>query len=259
MVARGFDFPGISMGLKEPQVLNDLLGWSRRWDDDESLRSTLDQSLRLLARPFSSGEATIIKPSNIVSPLADPILGLRPEAKAVFLYAPIESYLQSIAKKGLWGRRWVREVLIGTIKDNYLIGGFEDQDLLELTDLQAAAAGWLSQHALFNSLLAKFGSDRIKTLDSASLLAEQKLAVAKMFEHFDLEVGDGELGEIVSGPAFTTHSKDMSAPFDAEARDHEQSRMAEVHGEEIEKVAAWTEAVAASQMLPMTLPGHLLS
>ena len=258
MVARAFDFEGRAMGLKEPQVLNDLLGWRRRGAGTDQLAPVLATSLDLLARPFGSDEEIMVKPSNIVSPLAEAILDTRPEARALFLHAPIESYLQSIAKKGLWGRRWVREVLIGTIEDGYLIGGFEDQNLLSLTDMQVAALGWLSQHALFSRLVEKYGPDRIRTLDSATLLADQSLSMESLFRHFQLELDEAEFAAVMSGPAFTTHSKDASARFDASDRAAEQADMAAVHGEEIGMVSQWAQAVAQSQGIALETKNGLI-
>lgn len=251
MVARGFDVPGVSMGWKEPQILNDLLGWRRRNASQAELRKVLGLALRLLARPLAAGEVNVIKPSNIVTPLARDVLELAPNARAVLLYAPIESYLQSIAKKELWGRRWVRDVLIGTIADGMLLGGFEDQNLLELTDLQVAALGWLSQFALFKQLEADFGRDRILIQDSASLLADTSSVMRGLYGHCGLTLTPDQFETALSGPAFTTHSKDTSASFSAEDRAKEQIDMARVHGEEIRLVTQWTEAVAQSQGLSL--------
>lgn len=258
MLARAFDGEGWAMGLKEPQLLNDLLGWRRRGARTEQVASVLDLALSLLSRPFSHGEATVIKPSNILSPLAEQMMQLRPQSRALFLYAPIESYLQSIVKKGLWGRRWVREVLVGTIGDGYMIGGFEGQNLLELTDLQVAAVGWLSQHALFARLQKGPGGARIRTLDSATLLSEPRRTMQALADHFEVEMSPQRLEQVLNGPAFTTHSKDSSSPFTASDREQEQARIAQLYGEEIEMVATWTRAVAQSQGFALELPAPLV-
>jgi len=75
MMARAFDIPGVSMGLKEPVILNDMVGWRRRGADNQKLMAVLDKSLELLARPMGDDRAVIIKPSNICTPLAIPVLG----------------------------------------------------------------------------------------------------------------------------------------------------------------------------------------
>ncbi|MFK7840965.1 MAG: hypothetical protein AB8B54_01765, partial [Sphingorhabdus sp.] len=193
MMARAFDIPGVSMGLKEPQVLNDMIGWRRRGADNLKLVTVLDKSLELLARPMEGDRSVIIKPSNICTPLAIPALQLRQQSKALLLYAPLESYLQSIVKKEMWGRIWVRDVLIGTLKDGYAIGGFSQDQLLQLTDLQVAAIGWLSQHAAFAKIVETIGSDRVTTLDSDSFLSNQRTALQSLNRFFRLNMDDDKI------------------------------------------------------------------
>jgi hypothetical protein len=261
MMARAFDIPGVSMGLKEPVVLNDMIGWRRRGADKQKLATVLDTSLDLLARPMGDDRAVIVKPSNICTPLAIPALKLRPQAKALLLYAPLESYLQSIAKKEMWGRIWVRDVLIGTLKDGYAVGGFSPEELLQLTDLQVAAIGWLSQHAAFARIIGTIGPDRVATLDSDSFLANQQTTVSALNRFFALDMSDEKISQILDGPAFTSHSKldqaERGAVFDAKARKEEQSEMAALHGSEINMVCQWAKAVADSQKIKLEIGDRL--
>jgi len=246
MLARAFDIEGKSMGLKEPVVLNDLVGWRRRGANKEHLTEVLKQSLALLSKPFEPDETTVIKPSNTCNILAPDILNIYPQAKAILLYAPIESFLQSIVKKEMWGRIWVRKALIGQLKDNIVIGGYSLEDILELTDLQIAALGWLSQYALFQHIIKTHKRDRVKLLKSDTLLSDQKKTMSAAIKHYDLDISPEGLDEILRGPAFTTHSK-HNIQFNPEARAKEQLAMSEIHGAEIDMVCAWIVEVAKSQ------------
>lgn len=261
MLTRAFDIPGVSMGLKEPVLLNDMIGWSRRGADKHQLLKVLDQSLNLLGRPLGEDHTVVIKPSNICTPLAIPILKMRPQASALLLYAPLDSFLKSIAKKEMWGRIWVRDVLIGVLKDGYAVGDFTIDRLLQLTDLQVAAIGWLSQHAVFNNIINVIGRDRVKTLDSDSFLADQSGAMRGLNRLFKLELDDADLAEILDGPAFNSHSKlkrGAGEPFDADKRALEQQKMLEIHGAEIDMVTKWTKVVAESHNIPLQLGCELI-
>jgi hypothetical protein len=258
MLARAFDLDGFAMGLKEPVVLNDLVGWRRRGAPPQQVAEILDHSLDLLARPFGDGEAVIVKPSNVVNGLAEAMLAMRPQSRALFLYAPLPTYLRSIARKDMWGRLWVRELLIGLLKDGLVDLGFSDEQYLGLTDLQVGAVGWLAQHALFARLVTRFGRERLATLDSERLLAEPKAAVASLLDHFALDGNDETLERIVTGPAFTSHSKSRTA-FTAEQREAEQRDAATVHGDELAKVEQWAHAVAAAAGLSFTLGAPLIA
>lgn len=257
LVARAFDRAGWAMGIKEPVILNDLIGWQRRGGRPDQVRAVLDGALTLLARPFSPGEAVVVKPSNTCNALVGPMMELRPDTRALLLEAPLPDFLNSIARKGLDGRLFVRKLLLGLLDDGLVELGFDPRDLMGQTDLQVAATGWLAQHALFTRLAERFGT-RIATLDSAALTDDQGRAMSAIAHHFALPLDDAGLAAILAGPAFTRHSK-TGASFGAAARAAEQRDAADVHAEEINKVTIWADAVAKAAGITMQLPRNVLA
>lgn len=255
LLARAVDLPGTAMGLKEPVVLNDLVGWTRRGGDRRLIARALDHALRLLARPFEPGETTIIKPSNIVNGFAPVMLAMRPEARALLLHAPLRTYLGSVARKGMWGRLWVRELFVGLAKDGLLIFDYDQDAYLQQTDLQIAAIGWLAQHALFQRIAERFG-DRIRTLDSETLTGQPDATMTALSGLFGLGLEEAGIAALVAGPAFTRHSK-TGQDF-AVADRAEVTRDEAPHAEEIDKVAIWAEAVAASARIAIQAPAPLI-
>jgi hypothetical protein len=257
LVARAFDLPGRSMGLKEPVILNDIIGWRRRGGQGPDMAEVLDDALRLLARPFGAGESVIVKPSNAIGALIAPILTLRPQSHALLLHAPLRTYLGSIARKGLDGRLWVRTLLLGLLDDRLVDLGFSPRDHLGQTDLQVAAIGWLAQQILFQRLVAQFGAGRVRTLDSATLMADPAIAMAALGAHFGVPLSQTELDGIVAGPAFTSHSKHGTAFGAAERAQEEEAGIAR-HADEIEKVIVWTQAVADAAGASLAAPAPLI-
>lgn len=253
LLARAFDIEGRAMGLKEPTILNDLVGCAGRGMTPAQLAERLDDALALLARPFRPGEAVVVKPSNVVNPMAAAMLGMRPDAHALLLYAPLRDYLNSIARKAMDGRLWVRDLLVKLLGFRLIDLGFGGEDYLRHTDLQTAAVGWLAQHALFARLSDRFGSGRVRTLDSGLVTARPGEVTDALGRLFGVPLDEQEIAAVVAGPAFTRHSK-SEARFGNEDRRAEQRDAAAVHGDEIEKVAVWAEAVAASAGVPL-VPG----
>jgi hypothetical protein len=256
LLARAFDVEGAAMGLKEPLILNDLVGWVHRGATPAAVAQVLDDALALLARPFGPGEAMIVKPSNVANAMAPAMLAMRPVAKALLLHAPLRDYLNSIARKGMEGRLWVRDLLVKLLKDRLIDLGFAPEDYLRHTDLQTAAVGWLAQQALFARLAAMHPA-RVRTLASDAVTARPGDVIAALAAFYGLPLDAAAIDAIVAGPAFTRHSKHGTA-FGGAERVAEQRDAAAVHGEEIEKVAVWAEAVAAHAAVPMTLPAPLL-
>lgn len=258
LLARALDHPGWAMGLKEPVILNDIIGWRRRGGQGPDMAEVLDDVLTLLARPFEPGEAVFVKPSTAVNALAPALLTLRGDACAVLLYAPLRTYLGSIARKGLDGRLWVRTLLTGMLDDGLVNLGFGPRDYLGLTDLQVAAVGWLAHQQLFARLVTQFGPARVRTLDSAMLMADPSAALESLAALTQRAIDPVTLAALAHGPAFTTHSK-SGAAFDSRDRAVELQRGDTLHADEIEKVAIWAEAVAATNAIALTAPARLVA
>lgn len=249
MLVRAMDVPGTAMGLSEPQILNDMIGFRRRGGAPRAQAAAMDAALHLLARPFAPGEAVIVKPSNLVNPLAAGTLTLRPHARAVLLHAPLTDFLLSVARKGLWCRLWCRELLEGYIREGYGALGFVAEDYFRLSDLQVAAVGWLAQQQDFARLVARFG-ERIATLDSARLTEAPATMVAATMRHYGLDTPDPAV--LAAHPALARDSK-TGADFAPGQRARDLAAAHSAYGDEIDQVAQWAAAVAANAGVPMTL------
>lgn len=253
VLARAFDVEGVAMGLKEPLFFNDMAGWQMRGGDPAKVAAVMNDGLALLARPFAAGEAVFIKPSNIVNGMAPAMLAMRSPARALLLEAPLPDFLNSIARKGMWGRLWARELALKQLREGLHVFGFKADDYFGQTDLQVAAMGWLAQHALFAKLAMQLPG-RVKTLDSVAFMEAPERVMTALAGLFGLDL---DVPAVVSGPAFTRHSK-FGTAFGVEERVAEQRATGFAHADEIEKVAIWAAAVAKSADVPMELPAKLL-
>jgi hypothetical protein len=255
LLANAYDRPGLAFTLKEPTILQDLVGWRHQGAAPAQIGAVLGDAVRLLARPFEQGEACVIKPSNVVNGFAPALIGGRDEVKALLLYAPLRIYMGSIARKGLTGRLWVRDLLAKQLQEQFVDLGFTAQDHFRQTDLQVAAVGWLAQHALFAKLAAAM-PDRVRTLDSEVLLARPDEALATLDALFG--VSDTAAGRAaVIARIFSRNSKTGGA-FDATSRRADQDASLSAYRDEIDKVVIWAEKVAEGVGIPTTLPAPLL-
>ena len=258
MMVRALDRPGVAMGLSEPALFNDVVGFRRRGADPRAVARASDAAMRLLSRPFGAGEAVVAKPSNIINPLAPLLMALRPAAKAVFLFAPLETFLISVARKGLHCRLWVRELLEGYMREGVLEGlGFVSEDYFRLSDLQVAAVGWLAQHRLFAQLAEKLGPQRLASLDADAMLADPGRALTAIARHYGLVMDGTMIAAIANGPAFAQHSK-SGATYSPEARAADYAKVRDAHGEEIGMVMVWAEAVANGAGVRLDAPNPLI-
>lgn len=258
LLVRALDRPGVAMGLSEPVILNDVVGFRRRGGAPRDVARLADLATRLLARPFGPGEAVVVKPSNVINPLAELVLALRGEAKAVFLHAPLETFLLSVARKGLECRLWARELADGYLTEGYLAPlGLAPADLFRQSDLQVAAVGWLAQHRHFAELAAKLGPERLRSLDAERLSAAPGPAIAAAAAHYGLALGADAVAEIVAGPAFTRHSK-SGAAYSAQARRDDYAAARAAHGDEVALVLEWAGKVAEIAGVALAAPHPLV-
>ena len=253
MLVRALDVAGSAMGLSEPVVLNDMVGWRRRGADARLHGAVMKDALGQLARSFTDGEAVVVKPSNIFNGLAAGAMALRPDARALLLYAPLPEFLLSVARKGMWCRLWARELLDGLLQDGLVDLGFEPHDYFRQSDLQVAAVGWLAQQALFARIARLAGPGRVATLDSETLTREPAATVAKVAGHFALPDVSGNAAAYALHPAIERNSK-SGAQFSPGERQGDQDRARDAYGEEIDMVVTWARAVADHAGVAMSLP-----
>lgn len=254
LLARALDVPGISMGLKEPRLLIELADLFRQ----RRLGAAQVQAFaRLLSRPFAPGEAVVIKPGNEANILADALLAGDSRSKALLLYAPLPRFLASVARKGMWGRLWVRRLFKLLRGDGGAQLGFGEAELHEQTDLQLAALAWLLHHDQFARMLARY-PDRVRILDSDSFLAQRKETLMALARHFGLAADAARWDAVVQGGTFGEHSKELGRAFGGGADAADLRGMPEALGtavtEEIEMVVKWAEAVAGHAGVPLDMP-----
>ncbi|MDQ2780553.1 MAG: hypothetical protein M3Y32_13465 [Pseudomonadota bacterium] len=258
LMARLLDLPGVSMGLKEPAVLNDVAALKRQGLPTERLLGLLGPVLTLLSRPLGEGESTIVKPGNGANGLIADILDQVPTARALFMYSALPTFLRSIAKKGLWGRRWARGLYAQLQPDSSLDPGFDPAEVLLQSDLQVAAIAWLMHQAQFFDLLKRCTPGRIRSLEGETLVAQPAQTLQAVAALFALRLAPAAIANIAGGETLRRDSKTHERSFDASQRRAEHQQVNDAHGEEIAMVLRWAEAVAGHCGVPMTLPAGLL-
>ena len=249
LLARAMDLPGQAMGLKEPIILNDAAQLLR---EHRLNLDTLELVLGLLERPFTRPESIIIKPSNVANLLMDQLLRLRPNARAILLFRDLPSYLQSIARKGLFGRIWARRLLHTIRAEAPFNTGFSDADLFAQSDLQTAALAWLIQHAQF-ARLASAMPNRVRLINASRLKADRHRTFAATVDWFGLGLDETVVDTIVNGPAFTEDSKRIGQRFDGGSHGEDVP----IDTKEIDMVMDWATAVAKHVGLPLHFGVHL--
>jgi hypothetical protein len=255
LLSRALDIDGVATAFKEPQVFIDLAHILPKslWPTEQRL--ALGAVLDLLQRPRRPGEKAVIKPSNYANPLIGHMMEMRPDSHALLMYAPLPSFLQSVARGRRWS--WARH-MIGIYRRHAQFETEQPLDLVLLTDIEIAAFLWLQQQAQFARLLREMPSGRLATLRADAFMAEPSRTIAATARFFELAISEDEADAIASGPLFRSHSKWQDKGFDKAARKREDALVKLSHGNDIERVIEWTHGIAREAMIPMDLPAPLL-
>lgn len=249
LLVSALDIPGISFGLSEPAVLNDLAHAGPRAAG--LIRPVLD----LLARPLGGAKTIVVKPSNFANSLMPAIMGAQPDAKALLLSGSLAGFLQSVHKKGLAGRGWIRRLYRHVQSYAGLDLGLRGDAEFELTDLQVAALAWFLQQRHFAMMLDTSVSDRMATLHSHELAETREDSLRATASFFDLRADRKRINAIVNGPRFQLHAKlggDYAHIIEMQAA----SARSEVVDTEIEIIEKWIDAIVVQTglQLPVSKP-----
>ena len=243
LLTRALEQLGAGASLKEPGLLTNLLYYLGRWSDGDDQRR-IGLAAAMLARPIGDASATIVKPSCFASPLAPALLAARPSSRAVFLSGSLRDFLAAVAKRSIRGRTWARRAYADAMRSMPFDFHFTHSDLLELTDLQIAGLAWLMRTCFLRQAAASVAPGRVLELQFADLRNSPESTLSRAVQFLGAECSQDQIRQTLDGPVFAHHAKQPGQAYTMAARDDEMATALATHGEEIETVADWVEAIA---------------
>lgn len=252
LLTRALDIPGVSMGVKEPAI---LASFAEYWSNSRRTPGALEAltvTLDLLSRPLARGEVQIVKPSTVVNHIIPQLLHARPDAKAIVLFSSLDTFLRAIARRGLEGRIYARELFHQFAPVIPLEAGFSEDAML-LADLQIAAQAWLMQASFMESVAKRLGTSRVRVLNSDTLLENPKGTLCAAGAFFNLKMTPEIAQSVAEGPVFQEHAKELGRPFNAEAQRAQYDDAGVVHREELMMTKDWARALAIRSGAPLVL------
>ena len=249
LVARALAQPGVAVALQEPPILTDIILHSRGRAPAEA-RAMLREVTRLLARPFSPGEAIVCKLSGIGNGVAAAMAEDDERSQLLCLQNPLEQLLAAFASRGIGGRMAARQLAIGIRNSQLFAFPMSDAQLLDCTDFQVAALAWLSIEKMMIDVAQALGPARVASATSDQLMRDTAAVIAAIAAHFRLEL---DVKACIADGVFSRHAK-SGEPFDHEARAAQLAETLRVHASEIEPVVSWARQVAGKAQIAWDLP-----
>lgn len=236
LLVSALDVPEVSFGMSEPGVLNDL---ARAGPKAARL---IGPVLKLLARPLAGAKTMVIKPSNVANNLMAPLLEAEPSSKALLLSGSLSEFLQSVHKKGLAGRAWVRRLYRYVGRYAPLDLGFRGDAEIELTDLQVAGLAWFLQQRHFAISLGSSLRSRLATVDSSDLINNRESTLLAVSRYFQLQLDEKRISDIADSAVFRDHAK-LGGNYEEIVAAQDRSAQSLIVDEEIAIIVKWVDAI----------------
>jgi hypothetical protein len=232
LLTRLLDNVAGSLVLREPHSLFELASFIR-FQNTSLLPvipdDVLDQIYRVLvalyARRLRIDVPVVIKPSDGCNNLMTRIVADESCQAAVFLYADLERFLVSVLKypeRHEWARVRARELCM----DKRHRTGKVEIDPQPLSDGQAAALVWVLHMDVCREAASGPGGEKLRTLDSETLMTDMGKAFEAVISHFDLPNDPATIAKAVSIERTGSHSKSPQESYDriTRQRDFDEAR-----------------------------------
>jgi len=229
LVSRLLDLiPGV-LGLREPLPLLTLAHEC----GNPAAAAWEGPVLALLARGFPDSRAVIVKPTSVVTTLADRLLP--PTGRACLLWVDLQTWLATMLRDA--------RLIDGALTTEPLRLAHQPELPLAETDGARLARAWLIEQLRWRTLAADPAlAGRLVDLDFAEVLRDPAPAVARLAVHYGLDVPEDWAQRIKSSELLSRYAKDGDAHFDANARRRELTAAAERHADGIAEGMQWAEA-----------------
>ena len=229
LVSRLLDLLPGTLGIREPLPLLQLAHAQGMANAEDWL--TL--AARALARGFDDTRAVIVKPTSLVTVLADGLLA-RSDGQAVLLWLDLATWLATMLRYA---------GLCRSVLETEALRLHEQAPLPETnSEGERLARIWLAEQARWRRLRQGGRHNRrLFDLDFATVLADPAAATANLADRFGLDVPADWARRIELSGLLSHYAKIPGQRYDAELRRRELDDAAASHAGEIDRGIAWAE------------------
>ena len=191
----------------------------------------------LMARRYPHQQHVIIKPTDGCNNIMDKLLDLNPGNKCILMYSDLERFLVAILKsthRTDFIKMRVNEFLI----DEMVVEGQIPVNPNQLSIVQLSVLVWILHRKKMRSLMNRFDSERIRTINSEKFMASQDRYVNNALRFFGIKTSDGSIEKQIVGIQ-SIHSKAHAENYSADQREQDFCKLREQLSDEIESGIHW--------------------
>ena len=201
LLTRALNLPAVSDGLNEPAIFAALI------KAREANAPLIRPILRLLARPRDRQQIVFAKPTNHANRLIPALLDAAPSAKGILITNDVPQFLESVHRRGLFGKRWGRELYLEMQGYAGIDLQMNARETFLLTDMQSAGLAWLLNQNFFQALTKSAYGHRLRIVDGDWFNNHRMETLQAVLEFVGVQFSKEQVIAATHGSAFATHSK----------------------------------------------------
>jgi hypothetical protein len=243
-LSRCLDVDGVSISLREPQILLDAANAKRlEW---RSTSTSLDYrqmpklALMLLQKHATTSEKLVIKPINSVNNIIPELLQLTGSGKSLMLYTDVRNFVLSTLGKGEGGKQTIRSMFDLLRCDFEHLSDLQLSHVIHMTDLRIIMTLWRLQMEQAEQALQQYSSDNIMASLYGEELIRDPLAALQAVNNFlELGISGEQISAIANSDDRRSDAKNEGQEFSLEKRKARYAQLETYFGDDLNDGLQW--------------------
>ena len=243
-LSRCLDVDGVSVGLREPQLLLDAANAKRlQW---RSKTTRLDYShfpklaLALLQKHAAPSENLVIKPINSVNNIIPELLQITGSGKSLLMYTDARNFLLSSLRKGEGGKHVIRAMFDLLRCDFPHLANLSLSAMLHMTDLNIILTLWRLQIEQAEAALDQFSPKKLlASLYGEKLILQPREALEAANQFLDLGISSEQIDSIVNSDSRHDDAKSKGEKFSIQKRQDTYQKLEDFYADDLENGLKW--------------------
>lgn len=255
-LSRCLDVDGVSISLREPQILLDAANAKRlQWQSQSTrlnYRHLPKLFLALLQKHAEPSEKLIIKPINSVNNIIPELMQLTGSGPALMLYTDARNFVLSTLKKGEGGKQTIRSMFDLLRCDFEHLSNLQLTHTIHMTDLRIIMTLWRLQLEQAEQALLLFApKSALASLYGEELIINPGKSLQACNRFLKLGISSEQIDAIANSDDRFIDAKNRNERFGVQERKALYKRLESFYGDDLNDGLQWlVRNNAGTQLIP---------
>lgn len=243
-LSRCLDVDGVSVGLREPQILLDAANAKRLQWQSKTTRLNYSHlpklALMLLQKHAASSEKLVIKPINSVNNIIPELMQISGPGKSLMLFTDAKNFLLSTLRKGESGKHVIRAMFDLLRCDFQHLSNLSLSAMLHMTDLNIILTLWRLQIEQAENAVQQLASKKVMaSLYGEKLIHNPLEAIQAANQFLELGISPEQIERIVNSDFRHDDAKSKGERFSLQKRKERYQKLEGFYGEDLDNGLKW--------------------